>query len=204
METTTAETGFTAPTCSAPSPAHLPRTWVPRGPLPNFRMTTWRLEKKIKNNAEGFGVTGLVREGGLNTDDPRGLQVQSFPGPGWFGSGRGAGCRQSLGWVSGLAGSGRPGRSRGGGGGSSSHSRAGPSLFCRSSRGAAPSTPLPGLREGEDAPPARVWLRPVGARERSGVAMELGRSPRVPNVLSAPAPHTLVVPSPLESPQSPK
>lgn len=122
------ETGFTAPTCSAPSPAHLPRTWAPRGPLPNFRMTTWLLEKNSKNNnAEGLGVTGLVREGGLNTDDPRGLQVQSFPGPGWFGSGRGAGCRQSLGWVSGLAGSGRPGRSRGGGGGGgSSHSRAGP------------------------------------------------------------------------------
>lgn len=87
------ETGFTAPTCSAPSPAHLPRTWAPRGPLPNFRMTAWRLEKKKKNNAEGLEVTGLVREGGLNIDDPRGLQFQSFPGPCWFGSGRGAGCR---------------------------------------------------------------------------------------------------------------
>lgn len=147
-------------------------------------------------------MTGLVREGGLNIDDPRGLQVQSFPGPGWFGSGRGAGCRQSLGWVSGLAGSGRPA----GAGEAAAVLTLGldPSLFCRSSRGAAPSTPPPGLREGEDAPPARVWMRPVGALERSGVAMELGRSPRVPNVLSAPAPHTLVVPSPLESPQSPK
>ena len=67
------ETGFTAPTCSAPSPAHLPRTWAPRGPLPNFRMTAWRLEKNNKNNnAEGLEVTGLVREGGLNIDDPRG------------------------------------------------------------------------------------------------------------------------------------
>ena len=58
---------------SAPSPAHLPRTWAPRGPLPNFRMTAWRLEKNnINNNAEGLEVTGLVREGGLNIDDPRG------------------------------------------------------------------------------------------------------------------------------------
>lgn len=119
------ETGFTAPTCSAPSPAHLPRTWAPRGPLPN-RMTAWRLEKNNKNNnAEGLEVTGLVREGGLNIDDPRGLQVQSFPGPCWFGSGSGTGCRQSLGWVSGLAESGRPDRSWGGGGGGGSHSRAG-------------------------------------------------------------------------------
>ena len=136
-------------------------------------------------------MVGLVQEGALNTDDPLGP-------PGSVVSGvplvwqRAWSRPPLLGWVSGLAGSGRPGRGDGGG---RSQSRAGPeSLFCRCSRGTKASAPPPGPRRGDDAPPARVWFRPRAAPERPGVAAGLGPSPRVAKVLPAHAPHTLVDP----------
>ena len=88
------EARFTAPTCSAPSPAHLPPTWAPRGPLPNVRMTAWRLEKKIKNNMQKSlgGRLILVRgRGALNTDDPQGLRVHGASPAARLGFGLGLG-----------------------------------------------------------------------------------------------------------------
>lgn len=124
-------------------------------------------------------MTGLVREGGLNIDNPRGLQVQSFPGPCWFGSGRGTGCRQSLGWVSGLAGSGWPGRSWEAAAAVLTP-RVDSSLFCRSSRGICALDPAAGPKRA-NALPARVWLWPLGAQKRSGSRWSWGEA-RVPNV----------------------